>query len=670
MKMKQLYDPAVDPAYQKPYIDRNEWQEENGYYYIHGGFEGTELRFSFFFPKKEDYVGRFFQFLPPVQGHEDAAVGRKGLEDRIGFTIAHGAYYIETNMGVAPFAPMADARVLYRASAAAAHFSRTVAVKMYGEHRAYGYVYGGSGGSYKTIACVENTAVWDGAAPYVTGTPMSVPYSLTIRTHTKRVLRRVLPLIADYVEPGGISREELFSHMTQEEISVFEEAERFGFPVRDWFLYRELDDGSLPLFIELLENFDPQYFKDFWEKEGYLGADPQGSARKDRIRCEAKVLQLHVPETAADDCVHRTGVDDAWRKSELHLKGKAWMRTGKYFGTDAYLDGVSVFVRSGKARGFRAALESAQGDIAILKPMFGCEDFTEKLSAIQIGDTVEFDNSGYIALQSYHRHQVPDREYSAWDVYRKEDGSPKFPQRDSCIGPMIACGGCGSVQDGDFGNVKMIVTAALMDESALPWQQDWYRQTVRKARGGDEDRYRLWYVDHALHGDTEKTADDLHLVSYLGVLHQALLSVSDWVERGVAPCESSSYAVTEGLVSFPKEVAERKGVQPVVDLCAGGGKSIAVRAGDIVRFCARVNVPQNAGALEKIEWAFADEQSCFEEGEFLSLSADGSIGYAEMEHRYTKSGTYFAVVRATSNKNRGDFYTRVMNIDRVRIVVR
>ncbi len=53
-------------------------------------------------------------------------------------------------------------------SAAVARYSRIVAAEMYGEHRPYGYVYGGSGGAFKTISCFENTTdVWDGAVPFV-----------------------------------------------------------------------------------------------------------------------------------------------------------------------------------------------------------------------------------------------------------------------------------------------------------------------------------------------------------------------------------------------------------------------------------------------------------------------------------------------------------------------
>ena len=62
-----IYDPALDPAFQTPYIDVEE-QRPEGYTYVHGGFEGTDTRFSFFYPPREQYEGRFFQFMSPVEG--------------------------------------------------------------------------------------------------------------------------------------------------------------------------------------------------------------------------------------------------------------------------------------------------------------------------------------------------------------------------------------------------------------------------------------------------------------------------------------------------------------------------------------------------------------------------------------------------------------------------
>jgi hypothetical protein len=46
--------------------------------YVHGGFKtpadsgspDTDLRFSMYFPPKEQYQGRFFQYLLPVSGNE------------------------------------------------------------------------------------------------------------------------------------------------------------------------------------------------------------------------------------------------------------------------------------------------------------------------------------------------------------------------------------------------------------------------------------------------------------------------------------------------------------------------------------------------------------------------------------------------------------------------
>lgn len=54
-------------------------------------------------------------------------------------------------------------------------------------------MYGGSGGAYKTIECVENCSSWDGVVPYVNGAPVSVPHNLTIRAHAMRVFRHKFP---------------------------------------------------------------------------------------------------------------------------------------------------------------------------------------------------------------------------------------------------------------------------------------------------------------------------------------------------------------------------------------------------------------------------------------------------------------------------------------------
>src|SRR5207302_1471519 len=69
----------------------------------------------------------------------------------------------------------------YRVNAEAAKFSRVVAAEIYGAHRTYGYLYGGSGGAYQTVTSAEmTTGVWDGFVPYVMGSPQSIPNCFTV----------------------------------------------------------------------------------------------------------------------------------------------------------------------------------------------------------------------------------------------------------------------------------------------------------------------------------------------------------------------------------------------------------------------------------------------------------------------------------------------------------
>ena len=59
---------AADQMFKEPYIDVDEWRDKPvRHRYVHGGFKGTEARFSFYFPPKEQNQGRFFQQTLPFQ---------------------------------------------------------------------------------------------------------------------------------------------------------------------------------------------------------------------------------------------------------------------------------------------------------------------------------------------------------------------------------------------------------------------------------------------------------------------------------------------------------------------------------------------------------------------------------------------------------------------------
>ena len=68
-----------DPDYTTPYVDVDEWRDEPvRHRYVHGGFEGTDLRFSYYFPPEEQYEGRFFQPVLAVSGTEHVFGSRHG----------------------------------------------------------------------------------------------------------------------------------------------------------------------------------------------------------------------------------------------------------------------------------------------------------------------------------------------------------------------------------------------------------------------------------------------------------------------------------------------------------------------------------------------------------------------------------------------------------------
>src|SRR4051812_29758126 len=176
-----------DPDYQTPFIDVDEWRDEPvRHRYVHGGFEGTDLLFSYYFPPAERYEGRFFQPILAVSGTEHAFGSGMldGLAGSIDFAFASGAFMVESNLGsLTPF-PGDDPTVTgYRASAAAAQHARLLAAEMYGRHRAYGYCYGGSGGGFKTMSCLETTDVWDGGVPFIIGGPLSLPNVFGVQFH-------------------------------------------------------------------------------------------------------------------------------------------------------------------------------------------------------------------------------------------------------------------------------------------------------------------------------------------------------------------------------------------------------------------------------------------------------------------------------------------------------
>lgn len=687
---KKIYDAKLDPDFQDPYIDEEEWREREisggkkaRYLYVHGGFRSKGVKFILCFPEKESYRGRFYQYLSPFPGPDEeiASLGKTGEDDQIAFCLENGAYFVESNMGSRQmFGGSSEPQLVWKASAAVAEYSRVKAMELYGCGRPYGYVHGGSGGAYKTIACIENTNAWDGAVPYVIGSPVSLPNTITLHAQGQRTLRRVFGKIVDALDAGGSG--DMYEGLTEDEAQMLREITAMGFPPRAWFLEAGgfIYDGSLPVQIPHVKKGDPEYFRDFWSEPGYLGADPQGNAARDRLQFTSTVKGVHLPgekvETVKDDV---NGVDNAWKKM-MADGSSAWIEMEEVpTGEQLYLDGVSIRIQTGEASGTQLTLGSIHGNCLVLGMCFGIPDLSAVLKKIRPGDTLTLDNSDYIAIQSYYRHQVPeDLSFHAWDQFRDGNGQPNLPQRPHVLGYDLT--GTGTVQDGCIQG-KVIVVQSLMDESTCPWCADWYRGKVREAKGSEED-FRLYYMDRCMHGNVSWLENNM-VTNYLGAMYQSLLDISDWVERGIEPCKGTSYRLdTDGQIYLADTARERGGMQPVVAMTANGSGCARVKTGEAVRLHVEVQVPEAAGEVTAVDYDFVSDETLSMEkkeltvfrhsGAFQRTEDDGIHGaVSEIIHRYEKPGTYFASARVKVNRNGDDSnrFTQVKNIARARIIV-
>jgi hypothetical protein len=656
---------AGDSPYKQPFVDVDEWRDTPVHHrYVHGGFKGTDLLFSMYFPPKEQYQGRFFQPLQAVSGSENSAPMAMYQASGVGFALASGGYLVESNQG---------AKNMFggdsRANAAVAQYSRVLAADMYGKHRPYGYVYGGSGGAFKTIGCVETQpGVWDGSIPFVHGSPVAIPNVFTVQAHAMRVLNGKFPQIVDTIEPGGGG--DMYAGLNGEEREALSEVTQMGFPPRAWFNVQKIAYGYTGVFttlVDMIVDGDPTYFDDFWTKPGYLGANPTESLKHARIQHATKISALVMPEEA-----RAMGIPLSMPTSQTQsgVQFPAALRMENL--PAGNLQGASIIVKSGGAQGHVLYVVSVVRDMVMIG--FGASHF-QAMAALRPGDEVQIDNSVYLATQTYHRHQVQSPDYYVWSFLKGPNGKPLYPQRAKLLGGGVQTGG--ATMNGKFDG-KMIVVQALMDEAAYPWQADWYRSRIKGALGSQFDnRYRLYFIDNTMHTTQTAAPNDprpvatTRVISYQGALQQALRDLSAWVERGVAPPASTAYKVVDGQVQVPASAAERKGLQPVVKITANGKQRAEVAVGAKVEFAATIEVPPGAGSVVAAEWDY-EGAGDFPASEKFTDAKNLKSVKVKSSHSFSKPGTYFPALRASSQRQ-GDAqaqYALVQNLGRVRVVVK
>jgi hypothetical protein len=494
---------------------------------------------------------------------------------------------------------------------------------------------------------------------------VALPNNFTVQAYAMRVLKGVIPGIVDATEPGGSG--DPYAGLNDVQHAALLEVTKFGFPPRCWFNYKNIAFGYTGVLGALLDSIisgDSSYFtSDFWNLPGYLGHDHPELVQPDRITNYQTTITKVL---TANDCrAMGIPVSLAATQPGSMASPAAFVMNSLPNGD---LQGATVTVKSGGASGATAYVAGVFGNV--LSIGYGIGGLA--LAKVAPADQVTIDNSVYLAVQTYHRHQTPSRDYYVYDQYRNPDGTPIYPQRPVQVTSLFNQAGNMS---GQF-NAKMIVVINLMDEIALPWAGDWYRSRVKAAQGSKfDDVYRLWYTDYAMHtppivnpGDPRPVLTT-HILNYGPVLQQALRDLAAWVEQGVAPPVSSEYQVMDGQVQVPATANERKGVQPVVTATANGGARADVAVGEQVTFSVVADTPPGAGSIVGVEWDFEGG------GDFpvvLKLK-DTTSTHVELQTAYAFStpGTYFPAVRVSSHRagNPNTAYARIANLGRVRVVV-
>ncbi len=667
-----------DTIFKKPYVDIDEWRNKPvKHRYIHGGF-GDGTRFSLYFPEKEYYSGRFFQYITPFPDSEKSAQSYPDDISPIGFSITYGAYFVETNQGgkidFADPTSFRDPSIgAYRANAACAELSRHIAKLIYNCARPFGYCFGGSGGAYRTAGSMENTkGVWDGAVPFVMGSPNAIPNVFAVRMHALRILKDKMADIVDALRPGGSG--DPYATLTAEQRQVLQECTKMGFPIKSWYGWQNMDAHGFLVLYKSLVMMDNKYFnEDFWNKPGYLGYDNPASLQRDRVQTKGVVKQI-IGQVNAEEL----GLVKPISEADRGTADRAWVSMGSEikekpvaYQIDVEVNeigmGGDLIILSGKGKSQVLQITGTNGKYVVLAPI----NEPHLLTYLNVGDSVQVDNSNFLAVQTYYRHQMPTPDYYVWDQFRGYNNVPIYPQRPMLIGPLITMGASGTIPEGKI-NGKMILCCSVWDREAFAWQGDWYRNKVKQHLGdATDDNFRLWYTDRATHGEVD---DPTEVVSYQSTIYQALLDVSAWVEKGIEPPLNTNYKIENGQVILTEKDDEFGGIQPVVSVKIDGHERAEIKKGESVNLEVIIKVPVNAGKVVSAEWNFEGGN------EFIPVSnivnyysiSSGTKVKIETSHVFKKEGTYFPTIRVASERE-GDAettYTQIQNLGKARVVVK
>jgi hypothetical protein len=273
-----------DDFFGTPFVDLDEERADPlPHRYVHGGFEGTDTRFSCCFPPADTYRNRLFQPIEGGLGGQESFHGTP-VADLLGMgmrTVFHlGGYMVESNqghVGPTPCSKAGDDPTVYgyRASIESARVSKHLATEVYGRPPGHAYVYGGGGGAHRGAQAFTNADVWDGAFLFDGAGPIGPVGSSEHVAATGwgqygawlDVLRVLGPLVAGVVDataPGGSG--DPFAGLGVDGREALATLYRLGFPrgAEPMIPWASAAMSVWAWSADTLDDQDPGYVDAFW----------------------------------------------------------------------------------------------------------------------------------------------------------------------------------------------------------------------------------------------------------------------------------------------------------------------------------------------------------------------------------------------------------------------
>ncbi len=681
---------VTDDFFGVPFIDADEEREDpTRHRYIHGGFEGTDTRFSFYLPVPGTrYAGRLYQPLEGANaGHETVQAGPLGRErGSIEMAFRLGGYMVESNMGhigdVMDPAAGADPTIYgWRAAAESARFSKFLAEQALGYSPRYSYVYGGSGGARRSPLCLAYAPdTWDAAMPYMGDAldgdyrdfrrPRTIAQHFCSMFNVQRVLGDKIYDVVDATSPGGGGDPfaGLSTHQREELATLY----RLGFPRGDEYNLAQ-PMGQIWLwssYAERIQRENPEYWEAFWTKPGHVGHDQPELVNQDLIDIRTTVARPIYPrELLEEEAFAGPEFEQMRRLAALFAGMHDMWDTPMAIQLDktpsGYLLGTGVRILTGQAAARQLYCIKGVGDVLL------CDGEGEasnlRFQGVVAGDEVHVDNHAFLAYCYYYRHSVTSTEvdYGALRV----DHRPVYPQYESPeLSPFM-----GTVHTGRYDG-KLLWIHHTHDASLWPSQGIGMKNNVARERGSAADDYFcLRWTENAEHGmpsmfaSPPGRATNTWLVDPTPIIEQGLVDLASWVEDGVRPTETS-FEYKDGKVILAASAPDRGGIQPVVQVTANGAARAEVAVGQAVHLEVIAEVPPGGGTVIAVRWDF-DGNGSYP----FSHDLDGRDARVALsvDHVFDRPGTYFVAALVESNRQ-GDTtseHRRIPNVASARVVV-